>query len=143
MGGLYGCDQGNETRAAERGAAVALLGERIAENDISEGDAVKELIQWWDTALWDSFDACYDAMRAQGLELGENWFADGKADKGYKAWRTRYIQRLQSIVTRATFGLPVALRAQGDSFADGANIPSPNAPTQAETDALAALLAQP
>lgn len=142
MQGLYGEAQGNENRAVERSAAVALLSERIAENAISEGEAVAELVVWWDTALWDSFDTAYDAMRKQGLELGENWFENGKTDKGYKAWRSRYITRLQSIITRATFGLPVAIKVQGDKFSDGAFIPSPNAPKQQTRRPLDDLLAQ-
>jgi len=111
--GLYGCNQGNESRAAGKGNEAVCMEERIADNEIAEGDLVDQIAFFWNCGLFDSIDNFM-------ADLRHKWTAgyDPEEDKDYL---NRVEGRLASILTRGTVGEPAT---QTVNLKEGAAIPA-------------------
>ena len=94
--GLYGQNEGNETRDA-----VTQLVDQVADNEICEGHVVDPLRALWHMGLWDSMDSFIAEIKAEWLSRGPE-----TDDDEYPAWATAVHNRVNSIITRATFETP-------------------------------------
>jgi len=96
--GLYGQNEGNENRDG-----VAQLVDQIADNDIAEKDVVDPLKALWHFGAWDSFDRFLFDIETEWLQRGPD---PDEEPKEYEAWRGQVHNRINSIVTRATYETP-------------------------------------
>jgi hypothetical protein len=94
--GLYGQDEGNGKRDG-----LEQLVDQIADNETCEGHVVDPLRAFWHMGLWASMDDFIAEIRGEWLERGPD-----PDDAEYPAWETAVHNRLNSIITRATFQTP-------------------------------------
>lgn len=99
--GIYGCNQGDESRAAGRHNGQAMMEERMADNAICEGDVLADWKGYYQLGQWETLNA--EVERTTAL-----WLAQKPEGEKESKWRSAVLGRIQSILTRATFGASAA-----------------------------------
>jgi hypothetical protein len=110
--GIYGDNQGDESRAAGKGNGAVLMAERIADNEVCEGDVVEKIAFFWNCGAFDSLDDYMASLR-------RDWLVG--VDPDDTDYISRVEGRLQSVLTRGTVGEPATQRV---NLKEGANIPA-------------------
>jgi len=99
--GIYGCNQGDESRAAGRHNGQAMMEERIADNAICEGDVLADWVGYYQLGQWDTLQLDSERVTAE-------WLAARPEGEDESKWRTSVLSRIQSLMTQATFGKSAA-----------------------------------
>lgn len=138
--GLYGENQGDESRAAGRGTGETLLAERIEENHLVEGDIVqgpysvggKNYQTGWramfQLGMWDTLKVAVEEIRQQWYseftipqpeegEKGDHYANRVKREQS--VYRHRVDERIASMLTTSTVGECAIMRRDGKSFKNG------------------------
>lgn len=115
--GIYGENQGDESRSAGRHNGQAMMDERLTDNELVEGEVVQTLRNLWNSGVLSLFDGEVNKIRDQWLAAFIPGGPVSEAD-----YRDRVEKRLQSIITRATVGDPRALRKEGGTLRNGAKV---------------------
>lgn len=97
--GIYGENQGNETRAAGRHAGQVIMAEQLADNELVEGDVVTLWKGYWQTGNWPALERSIEATTQEWLDS-----APVDYEGGASKWRSDVLRRIASIKTRATAG---------------------------------------
>lgn len=97
--GLYGQAQGNENRAAGRHNGQTMMEERMLENDLVEGDLLDDWKGYYKLGAWDTLNAEVERTKAEWLATMPEGYEGGESK-----WRADVLRRIESILTRATFG---------------------------------------
>lgn len=130
--GLYGENQGNESRSAGRHAETTMMAEQLQDNEICEGDVVKRWRYYFKLlpirAAGERLQDDFNCTRQQWLAGNPYMGDDGKPKEGEANECARYIanchNRLWSMLSRATVGNPEILAGMGEHLKDGAKIPA-------------------
>lgn len=95
--GIYGCNQGDESRAAGRHNGQAMMEERIADNAICEGDVLADWVGYYQLGQWDT-------LQLESERVTAEWLAAKPEGESESKWRSAVLGRIQSLMTQATFG---------------------------------------
>jgi hypothetical protein len=105
--GLYGENQGNETRGAGRHQSLVIGQEKLDETQLIEGEVESRWRGFWHLGATTSLELDVDKTRAAWLA---GFLPGGELPNGKEiteeVWRGLVNGRIQSILTRATFGPP-------------------------------------
>lgn len=138
--GLYGENQGDESRAAGRHNASTIMAERIEENNLVEGDIVKGPYSvrgknyqtgWkamFQLGMWDTLKGAVEEIRQQWYsefttpppeedETGEHYAKRVKREQDL--YRHRVDGRIAAMLTTSTVGECAIMRRDGKSFKNG------------------------
>jgi len=99
--GIYGCSQGDENRAAGRHNGVAMMAERMADNEICEGDVLADWKGYYQLGAWDT-------LQLESERVTAEWLAAIPEGEDPGKWRTSVLGRIASLMTQATFGKSAA-----------------------------------
>jgi hypothetical protein len=105
--GLYGLPQGNESRAAGRHNGAVMAQEKLDETMLVEGDVQARWQGFWQVGANASLEL--DVRKTREAWLA-SFLPGGELPNGKEitedVWRKLVNERINSILTRATFGPP-------------------------------------
>jgi hypothetical protein len=97
--GLYGQNQGNESRVAGRHNGHVIAAEIAADNQLVEGEIKERWKTFYQLGMWQTLQGDVESVRAQWLK---EFAPAGPVTE--QSNREKVCQRINTILTQATFG---------------------------------------
>jgi hypothetical protein len=101
--GLYGENQGNESRSAGRHNESVMMAERILDNELVEGEIVARWRMWYQAAKSGINARAWDVLEADVEKVRKQWLESRIEGEDIERWRSAVLRRINAMLAQASY----------------------------------------